>query len=216
MKINSYNEFCSFQNVSRETFEKFIVFKKILIKWQSSINLISRNSIDDIWVRHFLDSAQLYRITKNFHGNIVDFGTGAGFPGLILAMMGHKNIHLVESDQKKCTFLREVAMITETDVIIHNKRIENLEFFDVELVVARALAPLYKLIDYTESFANKSLINQNFPKMLFLKGNSYKKEILKLNKNELFSIEEFESITDKFSKILYINKINVLSINHEE
>jgi len=215
MKINSYNDFCFFQNVSRETFEKFIVFKKTLIKWQRSINLISKNSIEDIWVRHFLDSAQLYKITKNFDGNIVDFGSGAGFPGLILAMMGHKNVHLVESDQKKCSFLREVAMLSETDVIIHNNRIENLEFFDVELVVARALAPLNKLIDYTEAFANKSLISQNFPKMLFLKGKSYQKEIQELNKNELFVIKEYKSITDKFSKILYINKINMLNINHE-
>ena len=206
MRINSYDEFCFFQNVSRETFEKFTVFKKTLIKWQNSINLISKNSIEDIWIRHFLDSAQLYKITKNFDGNIVDFGTGAGFPGLILAMMGHKNIHLVESDQKKCTFLREVAMITGTDVIIHNKRIENLEFFEVELVVARALAPLNKLIDYTEAFTNKSLISHNFPKMLFLKGNSYQKEILELKNSELFSIKQFESITDKFSKILFLNK----------
>ena len=206
MKANSYNDFCFFQNVSRETFEKFTVFKKTLIKWQKSINLISTNSIEDIWVRHFLDSAQLYKITKNLDGNIVDFGSGAGFPGMILAMMGHKNIHLVEADQKKCTFLREVAMLSETKVIIHNKRIENLEFFDVELVVARALAPLNKLIYYTEAFTNKSLISQNFPKMLFLKGNSYKKEILELDKSEIFSIQEFESITDKFSKILYINK----------
>ena len=206
MKINSYNDFCFFQNVSRETFEKFVVFEKTLIKWQNSINLISKNSIDDIWIRHFLDSAQLYKITKNFNGNIVDFGTGAGFPGLILAMMGHKNIHLVESDQKKCTFLREVAMITETDITIHNNRIEKLEFFDVELVVARALAPLNKLIAYTEAFTNKSLVSQNFPKMLFLKGNSYQQEIVELNKRELFLIKEFESITNKFSKILYINK----------
>ena len=216
MKINSYDDFCFFQDVSRETFEKFTIFKKTLIKWQKSINLISKNSIEDVWVRHFLDSAQLYSITKNFDGNIIDFGSGAGFPGLVLAMMGHKNIHLVEVDQKKCTFLREVSMLSETEVIIHNNRIENLEFFDVELVIARALAPLNKLIDYTEAFTNKSLISQRFPKMLFLKGNSYKKEILELNKNKFFSIKEIESITDKFSKILYINKINMVNINDEQ
>tara|TARA_B100001093_G_C26838575_1_gene1019489 strand:+ start:1889 stop:2536 length:648 start_codon:yes stop_codon:yes gene_type:complete len=215
MKINSYNEFCFFQYVSHETFEKLLIFEKTLIKWQKSINLVSKNTIEDIWVRHFLDSAQLYRITKNFDGNIVDFGSGAGFPGLILAMMGHKNIHLVEADQKKCTFLREVAMLCETDVIIHNNRIENLEFFDVELVVSRALAPLNRLIDYTEAFTNKSFIRKQFPRMLFLKGNSYQNEIIELNNKELFLIKEFESITDKFSKILYINKINMLNINDE-
>ena len=206
MKINSYKDFCLFQNVSRETYEKFIIFHRTLIKWQSSINLISKNSIENIWERHFLDSAQLYKITKEIDGNILDFGSGAGFPGLILAMMGHKKIHLVESDQKKCTFLREVSMLSETDVTIHNCRIENLEFFDVELITARALAPLNKLIDYAEAFINKSLTNQKPPKMLFLKGKFYKQEISDLNENQYFIIEEFESITDKFGKILYITK----------
>ena len=167
MKINSYNDFCLHQNVSRETYKKFIIFYETLIKWQKSINLISKSSIENIWVRHFLDSAQLYTYTKKFNGNILDFGSGAGFPGLILAMMGHKNIHLVESDQKKCTFLREVAMLSETDVIIHNNRIEKLEFFYVDLITARALAPLNKLIDYAEAFSRKSGTKKFFLKCCF-------------------------------------------------
>ena len=75
MKINSYKEFCLFQNVSRETYEKFIIFHKTLTKWQNFINLISKNTIESIWERHFLDSAQLYNITKEFKGNIIDFGS---------------------------------------------------------------------------------------------------------------------------------------------
>ena len=215
MKINSYKEFCLFQNVSRETYEKFIIFHKTLIKWQNSINLISKNTIENIWERHFLDSAQLYNITKEFKGNIIDFGSGAGFPGLILAMMGHKKIHLVESDQKKCTFLREVSMLSETYVTVHNSRIENLEYFDAELITARALAPLNKLIAYAEAFANKSSIKNKFPKMLFLKGKSYRQEISNLIQKQDFSIEEFQSITDKFGKILYINKRNMLNTKNE-
>ena len=105
MKIKSYNDFCLFLNVSRETYEKLIIFHKTLVKWQNSINLISKKSAENVWERHFLDSAQLYKITREIDGNIIDFGSGAGFPGLILAMMGNKNIHLVESNQKKCTFL---------------------------------------------------------------------------------------------------------------
>ena len=206
MNINSYSNFCLFQNVSRETYEKFAVFHQTLIKWQNSINLISKNSIDNIWERHFLDSAQLYKITKEIDGNIIDFGSGAGFPGLILAMMGHKKVHLVESNQKKCTFLREVSMLSETDVTVHNQRIENLDFFDAELITARALAPLSKLIEYVEAFVKKSSTDQIFPKMLFLKGKSYKQELSGINKKRIFSIEEFESITDKFGKILYFNK----------
>ena len=215
MKINSYNDFCLFQDVSRETFEKFSIYYQTLIKWQNSINLISKNTIERAWVRHFLDSAQLYNITKEIDGNIIDFGSGAGFPGLILAMMGNKKIHLVESDQKKCTFLREVSMLSETNVTVHQNRIEDLEYFDVELITARALAPLNKLIDYAEAFTKNSSTNQKLPKLLFLKGKSYKKEISELGKRKSFSIEEFESITDKFGKILYINKINMLNIKDE-
>ena len=215
MKTNSYNDFCLHQNVSRETYEKLVIFYKTLIKWQKSINLISKSSIENIWVRHILDSAQLYRYTKKINGNILDFGSGAGFPGLILAMMGHKNIHLVESDQKKCTFLREVAMLSETDVTIHNNRIENLKYFDVELITARALAPLNKLINYAEAFSKKSVANKILPKMLFLKGKSYKNEILQLSKTKRISFQEYQSISDDFGKILYINSINVLNINND-
>ncbi len=215
MKINSYNDFCLFQDVSRETFEKFSIYYQTLIKWQNSINLISKNTIERIWERHFLDSAQLYNITKEIDGNIIDFGSGAGFPGLILAMMGNKKIHLVESDQKKCTFLREVSMLSETNVTVHHNRIEDLEYFDVELITARALAPLNILIDYAEAFTKNSSPNQKLPKLLFLKGKSYKKEISELGKRKSFSIEEFDSITDKFGKILYINKINMLNIKDE-
>ena len=207
MKINSYKEFCLFQNVSRETYEKFIIFHKTLIKWQNSINLISKNTIENIWERHFLDSAQLYNITKEFKGNIIDFGSGAGFPGLILAMMGHKKIHLVESDQKKCTFLREVSMLSETNITVHNSRIENLEYFDVELITARALAPLNKLIDYAEAFVNKSSTKNTPPKMLFLKGKSYRQDISNLiQKQDVIFKEQQKKIKKEACKKNIDNK----------
>ena len=88
--INTYNKFSSRIFVSRETYEKLCVFHEILIKWQNSINLISKNTVKNIWERHFLDSAQLYKFVKGIDGNIIDFGSGAGFPGLILAIMGKK------------------------------------------------------------------------------------------------------------------------------
>ena len=158
--INTYSGFCSNVFVSRETFEKLCVFHNTLIKWQKTINLISKDSIKNIWERHFLDSAQLYTHVKGVRGNIVDFGSGAGFPGLVLAMMGKKNIHLVESDKKKCVFLREMAMLTNLEITIHNCRIENLSNLDADMITCRALAPLNKLIDYVEVFLNKSL-NRN-------------------------------------------------------
>ena len=100
MIINTYEEFCSYQHVSRETFNKFKIFIEVLLKWQKSVNLISNSTINTIWKRHFLDSAQLYTYSQDIKGNILDIGSGAGFPGMILAMMGNNNVNLIESDQK--------------------------------------------------------------------------------------------------------------------
>ena len=181
------------------------------MKWQKSINLISKSSIKNIWERHFLDSAQLYKYVKNINGNILDFGSGAGFPGLVLAIMGKKNLHLVESDYKKCVFLKEIAMLTDIDVTIHNCRIENLSFFNVDLITCRALAPLNKLINYVEDFVIKSSNeDQNLPKLLFLKGKNYKSELLQLQKNKNIEYKEYTSITNRNGKILYINQVGML------
>ncbi len=215
--INTYDKFCSHIFVSRETFEKLCVFHKILIKWQNSINLISKSTVKSIWERHVLDSAQLYKFIRDIEGNIIDFGSGAGFPGLVLAIMGKKNIHLVESDYKKCVFLKEIAMLTETDITIHNCRIEDLSFINVDLITSRALAPLSKLIDYVEIFINKSLgKKQKIPKLLFLKGKSYYSEILELKKNKKLNFKEYPSITDIHGKILYISKVDALDIEYDK
>ncbi len=214
MNIETYNGFCSQIFVSRETFEKLSVFHNTLLKWQNSINLISRSTINNIWERHILDSAQLFKFVRDIDGNILDFGSGAGFPGLVLAIMGKKNVHLVESDHKKCVFLKEISMLTEIDITIHNCRIENLRFINVDLVTCRALAPLNKLIQYVETYIRKSSKhNHLFPKLLFLKGKSYKSELSQLNKKIHF--KEFPSITDKDSKILYVNKLDMLNVINE-
>ena len=215
--INTYEKFSSHVFVSRETYGKLCVFHKNLVKWQKSINLISKNTIKNIWERHFLDSAQLFIFVKDVKGNIIDFGSGAGFPGMVLAIMGKQDIHLVESDYKKCVFLKEIAMLTETDITIHNCRIEDLNFINVDLITCRALAPLNNLIDYVDIFINKSLQQkENFPKMLFLKGKSYNSEVLELSNNKKIIFEEYPSITDKNSKILYINKVDILDIKNDK
>ena len=217
MKINSYESFCSHLYVSRETYEKFEIYYETLFKWQKSINLISNSTIGNIWVRHFLDSAQLYDFTKNISGNILDLGSGAGFPGLILAMMGNKNICVIESDQKKCTFIREVAMLSDTNIKIYNTRIEDLSFFKPNLITSRALAPLNKLIKYVENYMAKSPSNsEKFPKLLFFKGKYYKDELLELCKTRNIDYKVYQSITDEFGKIVYINKVNVLNIKNEK
>ena len=217
MSTNSFEKFCFYQNVSRETFQKFEIYHHTLIKWQKSMNLISRSSADDIYLRHFLDSAQLYKFTKKIDGNILDFGSGAGFPGLVLALMGNKNVILVESDQKKCAFMREVAMLSDTEVTIYNCRIEDLDYLNADLITARALAPLDRLIEYVEMYQKKTSFHQKkFPKLLFLKGKSYNDEIIKLNKTRNIDYKIYPSLTNEFSKILYITKVNMLKINDEK
>ena len=217
MKINSYESFCSYLYVSRETYKKFEIYYETLFKWQKSINLISNSTIDNIWVRHFLDSAQLYNFTKNINGNILDLGSGAGFPGLILAMMGNKNISVIESDQKKCTFMREVAMLSGTNIKIYNTRIEDLIFFKPSLITARALAPLNKLIEYVEKYMEKNPSkSEYFPNLLFLKGKYHKDELLELSKSRNIDYKVYQSITDEFGKIVYINKVNVLNVINEK
>ena len=217
MNITTYNKFCSHIIVSRETYEKLCMFHKTLMKWQNSINLISKNTIKNVWERHFLDSAQLYKFVKGVEGNIIDFGSGAGFPGLVLAIMGKKNIHLVESDYKKCVFLKEIAMLTETDITIHNCRIEDLNFINVDLITCRALAPLSKLIEHVEIFINKSVAESRAsPKLLFLKGKSYYSEVMQLSKNKKISFKEYPSITDVHGKILYIYKVDKFNIEDDQ
>ena len=208
MDINSYDKFCSFQYVSRETYEKFEVFNETLIKWQKSINLVSNSSVKHIWTRHFLDSAQLYNFTKDVHGNILDMGSGAGFPGIILAMMGNENINVVESDQRKCTFMREVARLSNTNLEIHNCRIEELQFINPDLVISRALAPLKKLIEYVENHIYKNKLSiKKIPNMLFLKGKLYNEELIELKKIRNFEFKVYPSITDEYGKIIFINNL---------
>ena len=217
MSINTFEKFCLCQNVSRETYQKFQIYYDTLIKWQKSMNLISRSGSDNIFSRHFLDSAQLYKFTKKINGNILDLGSGAGFPGLVLAMMGNKNIILVESDQKKCAFMREVAMLSDTVVTIYNCRIEHLDYINADLITARALAPLDRLIEYVEMYLKKTSFHQKkFPKLLFLKGKSYNNEIIKLNKIRNIDYKIYPSLTNEFSKILYIKKVNMLKIKDEK
>jgi len=206
--INSYEKFCSFQYVSRETYEKLEIFNKTLIKWQKSINLVSKSSLKHIWTRHFLDSAQLYNFTKNVHGNILDMGSGAGFPGIILAMMGNENINVVEADQRKCTFMREVARLSNTSLEIHNCRIEELQFINPDLIVSRALAPLKKLIEYVENHTYKNkLSTKKIPNMLFLKGKLYNEELIELKKVRDFEFKVYPSITNEYGKIIFINNL---------
>jgi len=199
-------------DVSRETRARLDVYHQLLVQWQKVQNLVAPNTLDQVWTRHFADSAQLSPLLDAFNGEskvLVDLGSGAGFPGLVLAILKadqpNFKVHLVEANGRKCAFLKDVARATGLDVDIHNCRIEDFAnkstIFAVDVVTARALKPLHSLLDLG-GFAF-----QNGAAGLFLKGQSYAQEIEEALSSWSFEVECFESCTDKEGRIVKVTQI---------
>ena len=191
------------KNVSRETLNKFCIYHALLLKWQKKINLISNTTLDQIYTRHFLDSAQISSFINNKESSIADFGSGAGFPGVVLAILGFNNITLIERDQKKAVFLRNVLRELNLDINVFEGDIINYSG-KLDIVLSRALASL------------DSLLKLSYPVLkpdgfaLFLKGKSYNLEIKEALKNWEMTFIKKNSITSDNGMILKINNINPL------
>lgn len=142
----------------------------LLEKWQAKINLVGPKTLPDVWSRHIMDSAQVWPLLPDGTTRLVDFGSGAGFPGLVLAIMGVPQVTLVESDQRKGAFLGEVIRATGCGATVLSERIEALEPWDADVVTARALAPLSKLLEYSVPFLQRGA------KGIFLKGKNIEEE----------------------------------------
>jgi len=203
-------------NVSHETLEKLVIYFDLLNIWQKKMNLVSNNSLENAEIRHFLDSAQLYAFCKNLNGNIIDFGSGAGFPGAVLSILGHTKIFLVESNKKKCSFLAKLKKETNSNFNIVNSRIENLDFLEPSLIVSRALTSTKNLLLFSinhmlksKSIKSKQEALKNIPNLLFLKGKNFRDELNDLPKNLNIKFQTFPSITSAEGKILLYNK-NIL------
>ncbi len=126
------------QDVSRETLSALETYAALLVKWQARINLVAKDSLPDLWRRHFLDSAQLVPLLPPGAAPITDLGSGAGFPGLVLSIMTGRAVHLVDSDQRKGAFLLEAARMTGAKARVHSERIEATKAWPAEIVTARA------------------------------------------------------------------------------
>src|SRR5579872_1579950 len=113
----NYDDFIKYKNVPRGTFERLQKYVELLFKWQKTINLVGNTTLKDVWNRHIIDSLQLLEHIID-HDRIVDIGSGAGLPGLVIAIIRGGEVALIESDGRKVAFLREASRITETDVII--------------------------------------------------------------------------------------------------
>jgi 16S rRNA (guanine527-N7)-methyltransferase len=187
--------------VSRETLERLAVYEALLKKWQKTINLVGPKTLDDAWGRHFLDSAQLHPLLPESARVLVDLGSGAGFPGLVLAIMGVPEVHLIESDVRKCAFLREAARATGAPVTVHTKRIEAVQGLRADVVTARALAPLTDLLGWAAPFLGEQGV------ALFLKGQNVEDELTDTTKYWKMRSERFDSVTDPSGSILRLSGI---------
>lgn len=194
-------------NVSRETAARLEAYGSLLQKWQERINLVSGSTLADLWRRHILDSGQTFRHLPAATRVVVDLGAGAGFPGLVLAAMGVPEVHLVESDIRKCAFLREAARVMGLSVSVHAKRIEKISPFPVDVVTARALAPLSELLHYAEPFLSRAQRDEKSVECLFLKGRTAEDELTAAGKEWNMDIERLPSLSDPEGLILRLSEV---------
>lgn len=193
-------------DVSRETCDRLLLYIKLLEKWNGTINLVARSTISDAWNRHIIDSLQLF---KHLSGGIhwVDLGSGGGFPGLVIAIVAREwrpdlAVTLIESDQRKATFLAEIAHRTESVVKIMNARSEDVEPLGAEILSARAFAPLIKMMPH--------IVRHMHPDgtALLLKGARHAEEVAQARESWNFSCEAFASQTDSDAAILKIKGVS--------
>jgi len=191
-------------HVSRETWQRLDQYVALLLQWQRSINLISASTIPQVWTRHVADSLQLLPFVPE--GRIwFDLGSGAGFPGLAIACALSERegaaVHLVESDQRKAAFLREATRLTRAPAQVHVQRIESFaaNWPGVpDVITARALAPLPKLLDYAAVWLEKGA------QALFLKGQDVEAELTESAKYWHMEFELHPSVTDSRGRIVWV------------
>jgi 16S rRNA (guanine527-N7)-methyltransferase len=196
-------EFQEASDVSRETLARLKLFVSLLGDWNARMNLVSAKSLEDVWKRHVWDSAQLFPLLRPGTQSFVDLGSGAGFPGLVLAILleGRARAVLYEAIAKKCRFLEEVAHRTGVTVEVRNGRIEEAKREPFDVVTARACAPLDQLLSYAAPFQAKNT------QCLFLKGQSVGAELTDAYKSWAMTVEQHPSRSDPSGVILDIREL---------
>ena len=196
-------DFAAATGVSRETLARLKAYVGLLTEWNARHNLVSKTSLDEVWQRHVLDSAQLAPLIPPEAKTLADLGSGAGFPGLVLAVLLQERVAvtLFEATRKKAEFLRAASDRLELGVAVRNQRIEEAtrEAFDV--VTARACAPLPELLEYAQHFAGPKTV------CLFLKGQNVGVELTEAGKSWRMKVREHPSVTHPFGVVLEIREL---------
>ena len=200
------NEFVKSLDVSRETLNSFYEYEALLSKWNEKINLVSKNTLVDIWERHFLDSGQIIKHVEASGKRWVDVGSGAGFPGLVVALLLRDrkiacDLVLVEKNPKKGFFLNEVIRKLNLSVEVVNDNIDILEPLNADILTARAFSELNNLIEIAFRHRKKEGI------CLFLKGENYRVELDKTLNYWYFDYDIVESLSSSSGKIIRVKKI---------
>jgi 16S rRNA (guanine527-N7)-methyltransferase len=196
-------DFAARTNVSRETLARLKAYAGLLADGNARHNLVSAASLADVWGRHMLDSAQLAPLVPAAAKTLADLGSGAGFPGLVLAelLRGRVAVTLFEATRKKAEFLAEVALRLDLRVAIRNVRIEAQAKKPFDVVTARALAPLDTLLGYAQQMADKRTV------CLFLKGQSLASELTQARKSWRMKALQHQSVTDPSGVILEVREL---------
>ncbi|ADE39890.1 16S rRNA (guanine(527)-N(7))-methyltransferase RsmG [Candidatus Puniceispirillum marinum] len=187
-------------NVSRETIDKFAIYLALLEKWQKSVNLVARATLDIAWQRHILDSGQLARYLPAGCKTILDVGSGAGFPGLVLSIMQDATVHMVESDHKKTVFLQTVIRKLDLSAVVHNERIESLPAMVPDVITARAFAPLGKAITLLAPHMRPDTV------LLLLKGRNVEEELTEMPDYPIMAAVTYPSLSDPEGMVLQLTQ----------
>ena len=204
--MTEQEKFASKQDVSRETIERLQVYEDLLKKWTSKINLVAKSTVPEVWTRHFLDSAQVFSVIPGDARVLADFGSGGGFPGLVIAAIAAEkmpslSVSLVEADIRKASFLVTAAREMNLDVRVHAERVEAIPAYGADVITARALAPLVDLFAMAEQHLHSG------GTALFLKGAQHQAELDNASHMWNFHVTKLQSATNDASALLKITDL---------
>ena len=200
--MTDWAEFQANCDVSRETIAKLELYAQLLRKWNKAINLVAPSTIPHLWTRHFLDSAQILEHMPQKTGKWLDIGSGAGFPGLIIACLASEiEVTCIESDQRKSVFLQTVIRELGLNAKVIAQRIDQVAPRNANALTARALAPIEQLLTH----AKRHLAPNG--KAILLKGSGHLREITQARTEWEFDIQTFPSKTDPEGVILILEDI---------
>lgn len=198
-------------HVSRETMERFQSYHDLLLQWTKAINLIAPSTINDVRSRHIADSAQVFALMPRTAKSLTDLGSGGGLPGIVLAILAAEKqpelrVTLVESDQRKAIFLKDVVRRLDLSANVLAKRIEDLDIQRSDVLTARALAPMAKLLTFADRLMKPSGM------ALLQKGRNFAAELAESQAHWRFTCHTHQSLTEPQARILQIEDIHRVDV----